>query len=112
MTSSYKDQTGSTPQSLSGASTGEKVQPSARLARTDNTKPSTQTTKVLSKGTRPDATTDKRILLSEIFKTTVTQLERHGLIKRYKVLSKDGERIKEIRIVLDPSIWTTEMDLK
>jgi len=112
MTSSYKDQTGNTPPSLSGASTEAKAQPSAQSVRTDNTKPSTQTMKVLSKGTRPDATTDKRILLSEIFKTTVTQLERHGLIKRYKLLSKDGTTVKEIRIVLSPDTWTTEMDLK
>jgi hypothetical protein len=42
----------------------------------------------------------------------VTQLERRGLIKRYKVLSKDRTTLKEIRIVLSPDLWTTDLDLK
>ena len=109
MTRLSKDATESTQQSSLDASTEAKVPQSVPLARTDNTKTSTKRTKVLSKSIKQDEERDK--VLADMLKATVTQLEKRGLIKRYKVLS-DRSTIKEIRLVLSPDVWTTELQLK
>lgn len=112
MTSSYKGQTENTLQSSSAGNTEAKVQPSAQSAGTDNTKTSTPITRRSSKPTKNADNSEKVQVLSDILRTTVKQLEKRGLIKRFKVLSKDRTTVKEIRIVLSPDVWTTDLELK
>ena len=113
MTSSFKAQTDNTPQSSSGESTGAKARQSKQSVSTDNTPRSTQTTKPsLPAILTADNTAEKTRQHAEIAKVAILQLEKAGLIKRYKVLSVDRVTVKEIRLVLDPRYWTPGLDLR
>jgi hypothetical protein len=113
MTSSFKAQTDNTPQSSSGESTGAKARQSGRSASSDNTPRSMQTTKPsLPRILTVDNTAEKTRQHAEIAKVAILQLEKVGLIKRFKVLSADRTTVKEIRLVLDPQYWTPGLDLR
>lgn len=72
----------------------------------------TTITPLLSQPTLPADNSDNRLALqADLFQTTVKLLERRGLIKRFKVLSKDLTTVKEIRLVLSPQVWTEDLRL-
>ena len=106
--SKYKEATENIQQLSSEESTEAQVQPSSPSAKTDNTKNSTKTTK---KRLQHTVTTEKVRQHALIMRVALLWLEKRGFLKRYKVLSKDGET-QEIRIVLSPDVWTTGLDLK
>lgn len=125
--SKFKGQIGDTPPLSSGESTEGKAQPSLQSVKKEPTqtymqttrKPSLNTSKGDNSGrTTPDnsPTTEKTRQHAVIGIAALKQLENSGLIKRFKVLSKDpttGEQIlKEIRIVFDPAFWTEDLELK
>lgn len=122
--SKYKDQTENIPPLSSGAGTGAKAQPSKQLASSDNTPNYTQTTRMQSettlttglKGADNSPTTpkitEKSLQHALIMRVALSQLEKAGLLKRYKVLSKDGTKTNEIQVVFDPELWTENLELK
>lgn len=113
MTSSSKAVTDNTPPLSSAGNTGASELPSARLANSDNTRTSTPNTPKSYEPTKNGGTTGEKLRQhAEIAKVALKWLERHGLIKRYVVLSKDRKTVKEIRLVLSPSIWTESLDLR
>lgn len=120
MTSKSREVIEDTRQSSSGESIGVLAQPSRQSARMDNTQTFTQTTPTLSKtmlsadnsGLTTLKITEKSRQHAEIVKVALSQLLKAGLMKRYRVLSADGTTLKEIQIVLDPTLWTEDFDLK
>ena len=121
--SKFKDQTGNTqPLSLDG-NTGALAQPFSQSVSSDNTLHSTPTTNQplppmlssenegLTTLTTPP-TTEKTRQHAVIAKVALMQLEKAGLIKRYKVLSKDGVTVQRIRIEFYMSDWSEDLDLK
>lgn len=119
MTYSSKDPTENTPPLLSGENIEASAPPSAPSAKTDNTQTSTTTTPKSSKPTRKDAPTGERLRQhADLFRVTVKLLEKRGLMKRYKVLSKDevdkagNPKVAEIRLVLSPAVWTDDLHLR
>lgn len=124
MTSKSKDPTENIPPLSSAESIGGLAQPSAPLARTDNTPTSTQTSQkslpptfpvetpsVTTPRTTP-APTEKTRQHADIARVVLSQLEKAGLIKRFKVLSADLTTVQKIRIEFDASIWTEGLELK
>lgn len=124
MTSKFKALTGRTqPLSLDG-DTGVLAQPSLQSANSDNTPNSTQTTKMQSettlttelKGSDNTPTTpkitEKLRQHAMLMRVALLQLEKTGLLKRYKVLSKDKATVKEIQVVFSPDLWTIGLRLK
>ena len=113
MTSSSKDQTGNTPQSSSEESTEARGQPSKPLANTDNTQPSTRTTKQPSKLIKRAAKADDKVRQhAEIARIALKQLEISGLIRRYRILSEDRTTVKKVILVFDNTYWTTDLELR
>lgn len=120
MTSKYRDLTGSTLQSSLDASTGAEAPRSEPLAEQEPTHTFMQTTKPLSLNTRTtgekDATTppttEKSRQHAVLAKVALTQLQKAGLIKRFKVLSTDLTTVRQIRIEFDMSLWTEDLELK
>ena len=124
MTSKFKDLTANTQPSFSGEGTEAKVQPSEPSARTESTPISTQTSPAPSMPTLPDAkpsvtTVPTTVVLTErsrqhadLVKASLTQLEKAGLIRRFKVLSAVDNTPQKIRIEFDLSIWTEDLELK
>ena len=125
--SKSKDQTDNTPPLSSGEGTEAREQPSLPLAKTDNTQTFMQTTKPLSLSTSqngqsgsttPDNSlttlqiTEKSRQHAVLAKVALSQLEKAGLIKRFKVLSKDATTVQKIRIEFDMSTWTEGLELK
>lgn len=122
MTFSSRDQTENIQPSLSGANI-EGQEPQSKLsASSDNTQTFTQTSQKPSKAMLSEenkgSTTLTTLKVSEktrqhamIARVALLQLEKAGLVKRYKVLSKDTTTLKEIRIVFNPSLWTTDLVL-
>lgn len=47
-----------------------------------------------------------------IAKVALRQLEKAGLIKRFRVLSSDGTTLLKIRIDFDNTLWTEDLELK
>lgn len=118
--SNSKDLTGNTPPSSSAENIAAKVQPSALSASSDNTPTSTQTSRNPSEAT---LTTGENALttlqISEksrqhamLVRAILSQLAKAGLIKRFKVLSKDGTTVQRIRVEFDMSLWTEDLELK
>lgn len=103
-----KDQTEDTRQSSSAGSTEAQAQPSEPLAKRDNTKTSTPSTKKQLQHIRID---DKVLQHAVIAKAALSYLLKSGLAKKYKVLSEDEKTVKEIQIVFDPALWTESLDL-
>lgn|SRR3990167_1393572 len=115
MTSSFKAQTENTRQWLSDENTGVSELPSGPSVGTDNTAKNTATMPKQSRRTLPAATTEldnKTVLSALMLKAALSRLLKNGLIKQYQVLSADRTTVKEIQIVLDPAIWTTDCDLR
>ena len=124
MTSKFKALIDGIPPSYSDDDTGVLAQPSSPSVSSDNTQTSTEITKMRSetisttgqKGsdntpTTPEIT-EKLRQHAMMMKVALSQLEKAGLCKRYKVLSKDGQTVKEIQVVFDPAIWTVGLNLK
>lgn len=115
-----REVTGNTPQSSSAVNTGAKAQPSSRLAGTDNTPTSTQTTSLQSQpmlspapsGSTTLPTTEKARQHAMVVKVALLFLLKIGLVKRFTVLSEDRTTVKEIQVVFDPNVWTQDFDLK
>lgn len=112
MTSKSKVVTENTQQLSSEGSIGAKVLPSRPLVSSDNTPVSTE---ILSKPFDNMLSTEKNVSEKSrqhaaLLKVLLSRLEKAGLIRRFKVLSKDGT-CKEIQIVFDNSIWTQDLDL-
>ena len=117
MTSKFKALTDNTPQSSSGAGTGEKVQPSAQLAGMTTVGSSTPSMTITPKQLETTLTTGRNVseksrLAAQVLKAVLSRLEKDGLIRRYRVLSADRKVTKEIRIVFDNSLWTETLDLR
>ena len=55
---------------------------------------------------------EKHLQYSVLLKVVLSSLEAAGLLKKYRVLSKGTSVVKEITIVLDPAIWTENIELK
>lgn len=120
MTSSSKGLTGNTQPLSSAGNTEAGVQPSKPSVSSEPTPPSTQIMPVLSK---PTSTADNREhkleklrQQADFLRITVLLLEKNGLIKRYKVLSKPEpgktQTVREIRLVLSPALWNENLTLK
>lgn len=125
-----RDQIGGTQPLSSAESIEAKAPPSELLANSDNTPISMQTSKKPSPPTLPTGKSGSTTLTTPATTPTITEkirqhamlakvtlkiLEKAGLIKRFKVLSKDEQgltTLKEIRIVFDPAIWTEDLELK
>lgn len=113
MTSLSKGQTEDTPQLSSDESTGALVQPSEPSAKTDNTKTSMTTTHLPLNTILPAGKPSEKVLSAADFaKAALTTLERAGLIRRFKVLSKDRKKVRAVVILFDNTYWTPELDLK
>lgn len=120
MTSKSKALTANTLPLSSDVNTEAKAQPSKQSASSDNTLTYMQTTKPPS---LPTSTTGKKDLTTPLTtekarqhamlaKVALAQLEKAGLIKRFKVLSVDLTTVQRIRIEFDMSLWTDELELK
>lgn len=131
MTSLFKAQTENGQPLSSAESTGERVQPSLQSARAEPTQTFTPPMQKQSPATSPAdnsglttpttpplplAISERSRQHADIAKAALLQLEKAGLIKRYKVLSGDPTTpttvVKEYRIVFHPSLWTESLDLK
>ena len=117
MTSKFKALTGDTPQLSSGSSTEAGARQSQPSAARDNTKTFTPITAQKLKSTPPEGkhgltTVEKTAQYAVLTRVLLSKLEKTGLIRRYKVLSKDGKSVKEIQIVFDNTFWTENLDLK
>lgn len=113
MTSSFKAPTEDTPPLSSAESTEARARPSGQSADTTSKDGSIQpmtTTQVLSKPISNADNSERLLLQADLLRTTVRLLEKRGLIRRFKVLSKDGVT-KEIRLVLSPQVWTEDLRL-
>lgn len=116
MTSKFKALTESTPQLFSGASTEARELQSKPSASTDNTLTSTQTLSepfltMLSTAKSVSEITEKSRQHSVLLKVLLSNLENAGLIRRFKVLSKEGAWM-ETQVVFDNSLWLENLDLK
>ena len=117
MTSKFKAQIGNTPPLFSGENTGTSVRPYKPLVNLDNTPICTP---ISTKPYKPMLSIVKNVSeISEksrqhaiLLKVLLSRLEKVGLIRRYRVLSKDGVTLKEIQIVFSPDFWTETLDLK
>ena len=114
MTSKFKEVTDNTPQLSSDVNTEAKAQPSKPLASSDNTPTSTKTSRSQSMITLTTgkSVSEKHLQYSVLLKVVLSSLEAAGLLKKYRVLSKSTSVVKEITIVLDPAIWTENIELK
>lgn len=113
MTSSFKDQTENIPPLSSDGSTEAKARPSKQSASEGSTQPNTTTTKVLSKATLPAAKPDEQAYrAADTLKIALAMLEKRGLIRRFRVLSKDRTTVKAVVVSFDNTFWTTDLDLK
>ncbi len=112
MTSKSKDPTGNIPPSSSGGSIGEKGQPSEQSARTASTPPNMTTTEASSKPIKPAANSEKILLAADTAKMVLNILEANGLIRRFKVLSKDRTTVKAIVVTFDNTFWNEDLTLK
>ena len=129
MISKFKDLTENI-QPLSSAGNTEALEPQSKpSASSDNTPPSTLTTKNLSGSmlsgensalttAATTVTTPTTVKITEktrqhaiIAKVALLQLQKAGLLKRFAVLSEDETTVREIRLVLDPSFWTIDLNL-
>jgi len=113
MTSSSKAVTDNTPPLSSEGSIEASGRPYAQSVSSEHTQDFTPSIPKLSEPTKNGGTTGEKLRQhAEIAKVALKWLERHGLIKRYVVLSKDRKTVKEIRLVLSPSFWTESLDLR
>jgi hypothetical protein len=113
MTSKFKGLTVSIPPSSSEGNTADLALPSEPSATADNMLQPTQTMPKSSQPTKSADNTGERIRQqADLLRVTVRLLERRGLLKRYKVLSKDGTTVKEIRLVLSPAVWDESLNLR
>lgn len=125
MTSKSKALTGNIPLLSSDASTEGKAQPSSQSAgqhsRVLSTR-STTNTNQQSASTLPAGKSDKTALNALMLRAALLSLEKTGLLRRYRVLSKNEQGkpildntgkpvVKEIRIVFDPTIWSEDLRL-
>jgi D-arabinose 5-phosphate isomerase GutQ len=117
--SKFKDQTGNTLQSSSGASTEVLERPSLQLASSDNTPTSTQSTNPSSTlTTQADntvttpLTTEKARQQSMILRAVLSYFLKHGLVRRYRVLSEDRATVLKIRYEFDMTQWTEDLEPK
>lgn len=113
MTSKSKEAIDNTLQLSLDENIEAKVQPSKPLASSDNTQTSMQ---ILNKPSPPMLSTVKNVSEksrqhSILLKVLLSNLESAGLIRRFKVLSKNGEWM-ETQIVFDNSLWDENLDLK
>lgn len=116
MTSKFKALTANTPPSSSASNTAAKVQPSKPSASSDNTPTFTET---LNPQSVTMLSTEKNVLqISEksrqhsvLTRVLLSNLESAGLIRRFKVLSKDGVWM-ETQIVFDNTYWDESLELK
>lgn len=129
MTSKSKAQIESTPLLSSDENTGERAQPSLQSAGQHSgvlSTPSMTITKGQSANTLPaenkDNTGNKTALHALMMRAALLSLEKTGLLRRYRVLSRNAAGkpvldntgkpvVKEIRIVLDPKVWTEDLKL-
>jgi hypothetical protein len=113
MTSKFKDQTESIPPSSSASAIADQGQPSRLSASSDNTPISTQTS---NQPLPPMLSTVKSVSEKSrqhavLLKVLLSSLESAGLIRRYKVLSKDGVWT-ETQIVFDNTLWDETLELR
>jgi hypothetical protein len=64
------------------------------------------------KGLTTLPTTEKTRQHAMLAKVALSQLEKAGLIKRFKVLSVDLTTVQRIRIEFDMSLWNDELELR
>ena len=127
MTSKSKDRTEDIQPSSCEEKTADAAQPFEPSARMDNTPISTPTMPMSSQPTRseekPAGTTvttvrttppitEKSRIHADMAKAALMQLEKAGLIKRFKVLSEDLTTVKAIRIEFGTTLWTESLELK
>ena len=112
MTSKSKDPIGNIPPSSSGGSIGEKGQPSEPSAGTGSTPPNMTTTRASSKPTKPADNREKVLLAADTAKIALNILEANGVIRRFRVLSKDRKTVKAIVLAFDNTFWTEDLTLK
>lgn len=120
MTSKSKDQIENIPPSSCEGRTADLVPPSAPSAGTDNTPISTPTMPKSSQPTKPEENpagttpqiTEKSRIHADMAKAALMQLEKAGLIKRFKVLSVDLTTVQKIRIEFETTLWTEGLELK
>lgn len=118
--SKSRDQIESIQPSSSDESTAVSGQLSSQSARTDNTPTSTQTTKPVlppmlseeKKEFTTPPTTEKTRQHALVLKVALAYLRKTGMVKRYQVLSPDGETVLRLRYEFDLSQWTPDLDLK
>lgn len=119
MTSKSRDLTENTQPLFSEENIEAPEPQSKQLVNSDNTPTSTQTSQKLSSIMLSDENKELTTLkISEktrqhatIARVALLQLEKAGLVKRFKVLSKDRTTHIETRVVFDPKIWTSELVL-
>lgn len=116
MISKSKVQIGSTPPLFSGENIGALGQPSKPLVSSDTTVISMEILNNPSPTTFPAERreieiSEKSRQHSVLLKVLLSSLEKAGLLKRFKVLSKEGEWM-ETQVVFDNSIWEENLDLK
>lgn len=127
MTSKSKDRTEDIQPSSCGGRTVDPEQPSELSVKTDNTLISMQTMPKSSQPTKPEekpagttvttvrttpAITEKSRIHADMAKAALMQLEKAGLIKRFKVLSVDLTTVQKIRIEFETTLWTEGLELK
>lgn len=126
MTFKFKDRTGNTPLLSSDASTEAKEPQSSPLAGQHSkvlSTPSMTTTNPPSASiSTADNADNKRTLHALMFRAALLSLKKAGLLRWYRVLSRNAAGkavvdatgdpvVKEIRIVLDPKVWTEDLRL-
>lgn len=116
MTSKFKALTENIQPLSSAESTEEKAPPSKLSANSDNTPTCTLTLKTPSELTSPPEKSgpeipEKNRQHAILLKVLLSSLESSGLIRRFKVLSKDGKWM-ETQIVFDSRIWDENLELQ
>ncbi len=117
MTSKFKALIDGIQPSSSAGVTEEKARPSLPSAGQHSTGGSTRSTTITPKPSAGISTAEnaanKRSLNALMMRAAVLSLEQDGLIRRYRVLSRNADGsagvVREIRLIFDPSIWTADL---
>ncbi len=70
------------------------------------------TTRASSKPTKPADNSEKVLLAADTARMVLNILEANGLIRRFKVLSKDRTAVKAIVVTFDNTFWAEDLTLK
>lgn len=126
MTSKFRDQTEKTPLLSSDGSTGARVRQSSLSAgqqsKVLSTPPTTTTNRQSGNISPADNSDNRRTLNALMFRAALLSLAKAGLLKYYKVKIRNAQGktvvdatgkavVKEIRVVLDPKVWSEDLKL-